>query len=166
MAQLLMQRKETGLSNPVDMMFVTQPYMIATLTPLVLLIEVVPLVRGDHVLVSESQDGTSIVLCILIGSSLAFLMELSEYLLLSYTSSLTLSISSIFKVSLFLGHVLHFIFPRALLGQETITLVLAYEYNNDSMSLINCFGFLLCMSGIGLHVWIKVRDVAGESIRC
>lgn len=94
-----MQRKETGLSNPVDMIFVTQPYMIATLTPLVLLIEVLPVARGDHLLVSESQDGANIVLCILIGSSLAFLMELSEYLLLSHTSSLTLSISSIFKVS-------------------------------------------------------------------
>ena len=85
------------------MIFATQPYMIATLIPIVLLIELIPfLMRADDMLFSVPQSSSEITFCILIGSSLAFLMELSEYLLLSYTSSLTLSISSIFKVSSFL----------------------------------------------------------------
>lgn len=47
-----------------------------------------------------------------------------------------------------------------------ITLVLAYEYNNDSISAVNVLGFLLCIAGIVLHVWIKVGDVSGESNSC
>ena len=79
---------------------------------------------------------------IIAGSILAFLMEMSEYLLLTYTSSLTLSIAGIFK--------------------EVFTLFLAYEYNGDKMSFLNFIGLLICMTGIILHVVINLSDVTGE----
>jgi solute carrier family 35 protein C2 len=75
---------------------------------------------------------------VLLGSLLAFLMELSEYLLLTYTSSLTLSIAGIFK--------------------EIFTLFLAYEYTGDRMSSINFMGLVLCLIGISLHVVLKAVD--------
>lgn len=37
---------------------------------------------------------------VLVGAIIAFFMELTEYLLVSYTSSLTLSVSGIIKVSI------------------------------------------------------------------
>lgn len=76
-----------------------------------------------------------IVHLILIGSILAFLMEFSEYLLLTYTSSLTLSIAGIFK--------------------EIFTLYLAVNYNGDQMSLINFIGLIVCLVGITTHVLLK-----------
>lgn len=105
MAQLLMQAPNTGLSNPVDMIFATQPWMIATMTPLVLAIEIVPAMTAGSGVSATAECSldeigvpTGAVLAV-IGGSIAFLLELSEYLLLSHTSSLTLSIASIFKVS-------------------------------------------------------------------
>lgn len=43
----------------------------------------------------------TVVLQIIIGAVLAFCMELSEFLVVSFTSSLTLAVAGIFKVSLY-----------------------------------------------------------------
>lgn len=62
-------------------------------------------------------------------------MEFSEYLVISCTSSLTLSIAGIFK--------------------EVCTLVLAVEWTGDQISEINALGLLMCLGGISLHVALK-----------
>lgn len=104
-----MQRKDIGLSNPIDMIYYTQPWMIMALLPLSFWLEIWPFLQSDAFYHTFEQavfwEKTAYVL---IGSLLAFLLELSEYLLLTYTSSLTLSIAGIFK--------------------EVFTLFLAYEY--------------------------------------
>lgn len=148
MAQLLVQRKELGLSNPIDMIYYIQPWMILSLLPLAFWIEIWPLIRfvneSNLVMTDELYDWLmSQVVLVVAGSILAFLMEMSEYLLLTYTSSLTLSIAGIFK--------------------EVFTLFLAYEYNGDKMSFINFIGLLICMTGIILHVVIKLSDVTGKT---
>lgn len=66
------------------------------------------------------------------GAFIAFAMEVSEFLLLAYTSSLTLSISGIFK--------------------EICLLILAVELNGDEMSLINMLGLVMCLTGIAFHI--------------
>lgn len=98
------------------------------------------------------------------GAFIAFAMEVSEFLLLSYTSSLTLSIAGIFKVmhSLYSGHVcgvrislnllLFFFHP---LYQEIFLLILAVELNGDQMSALNILGLVMCMGGISFHVFHK-----------
>lgn len=45
-----------------------------------------------------TQEIINLYILISIGAIIAFVMELSEFLVLSYTSSLTLSVSGIFKV--------------------------------------------------------------------
>lgn len=82
---------------------------------------------------------------ILIGAFFAFLMEMSEYLLLSYTSSLTLSIAGIFK--------------------EIFTLYIAIEYNGDVLSLLNFVGLFTCLTGITLHVILKVREATTGKVK-
>jgi solute carrier family 35 protein C2 len=145
-----MQRKDIGLSNPIDMIYYIQPWMICSLIPLVLGVEILPVFSAtdpEAVWSSSSEEfrGEDFimekVICVIIGALLAFLMELSEYLLLTYTSSLTLSIAGIFK--------------------EAFTLFLAFEYNGDPFNSVNFIGLLLCMTGIVLHVAIKVTDVSG-----
>ena len=148
LAQLVMQRKDIGLSNPVDMIYYIQPWMICTLIPLVLGVEILPVFNGSSSDLSSTDASLTDdeyliekIICIVIGSLLAFLLELSEYLLLTYTSSLTLSIAGIFK--------------------EVFTLFLAFEYNGDPVNPVNFLGLLLCLTGIILHVAVKVTDVSG-----
>lgn len=70
------------------------------------------------------------------GAVLAFAMEITEFLVVTYTSSLTLSVTGIFK--------------------EICILILAFEWKGDHISGLNFVGLLLCLGGIILHVIQKV----------
>lgn len=101
LAQMVTQKHEIGLSNPIDMMYHIQPGMIIVLLPLAVKVEGVSFLTTDKFF--RNSDISSLAynsLLILLGSLLAFLLESSEYLVVSHTSSLTLSISGIFKVVL------------------------------------------------------------------
>lgn len=63
-------------------------------------------------------------------------MEVMEFLVVTYTSSLTLSISGVFK--------------------EICTLVLAFALKGDQITGLNFIGLLMCLGGIMLHVVQKV----------
>lgn len=133
------------------MMYHVQPWMIAVLLPLAFYFELMPSMKSYFFSSTSNQTLTAataadssllpdlhriqIVHLIMIGSILAFLMEFSEYLLLTYTSSLTLSMAGIFK--------------------EIFTLYLAVNYNGDQMSTLNEIGLILCLFGITTHVMIK-----------
>ncbi|XP_053430615.1 solute carrier family 35 member C2 isoform X3 [Nycticebus coucang] len=77
-----------------------------------------------------------------LGGILAFGLGFSEFLLVSRTSSLTLSIAGIFK--------------------EVCTLLLAAHLLGDQISLLNWLGFALCLSGISLHVALKALHSKGD----
>lgn len=44
-------------------------------------------------------------------------------------------------------------------NQETCTLVLAYEWNGDKMTVVNFVGLLICLGGIVSHVIYKAKQV-------
>ncbi|XP_036273617.1 solute carrier family 35 member C2 isoform X6 [Pipistrellus kuhlii] len=104
---------------------------------------------GLHLSTSEKifrfQD-TGLLLRVLgslfLGGILAFGLGFSEFLLVSRTSSLTLSIAGIFK--------------------EVCTLLLAGHLLGDQISLLNWLGFALCLSGISLHVALKAMHSRGD----
>lgn len=142
LAQLVMQRKEVGLGNPIDMIFHVQPWMILGLLPLAIAFEGIPIATSEKVF--RFRDAEVVLrTCkyVLAGSLLAFLMELSEYLLLTYTSSLTLSIAGIIK--------------------EVCTLYLAVKYSGDEMSSMNVLGLIICLLGIALHIVVKSLNTNG-----
>lgn len=124
--------------------------MLVGLLPVALAFEVLPTVHSyflqtpaeavglSSVVTFTAADFWQIVHLILIGSVLAFLMEFSEYLLLTFTSSLTLSMAGIFK--------------------EIFTLYLAVNYNGDQMSQLNFIGLMVCLVGISLHVLLKAFE--------
>ncbi|XP_015425852.1 PREDICTED: solute carrier family 35 member C2 isoform X1 [Myotis davidii] len=128
--------------NPIDTMFHLQPLMFLGLFPLFAIFE------GLHLSTSEKifrfQD-TGLLLWVLgslfLGGILAFGLGFSEFLLVSRTSSLTLSIAGIFK--------------------EVCTLLLAAHLLGDQISLLNWLGFALCLSGISLHVALKALHSRG-----
>ncbi|XP_055021521.1 solute carrier family 35 member C2 [Boleophthalmus pectinirostris] len=144
LTQLLMQKAELGLQNPIDTMFHLQPVMFLGLLPLFLANEAVSLSMSSRLFrVVHLSPPLSSLLFLGVGGLLAFGLGFSEFLLVSKTSSLTLSISGIFK--------------------EVCTLVLASRFMGDQLTLMNWFGFVVCLSGISLHVVLKVHYSKSES---
>uniref|UniRef100_A0A8C0E9X9 Solute carrier family 35 member C2 n=1 Tax=Bubo bubo TaxID=30461 RepID=A0A8C0E9X9_BUBBB len=84
----------------------------------------------------------SLVGKLFLGGILAFGLGFSEFLLVSRTSSLTLSVAGIFK--------------------EICILFLATHLLGDRLSLLNWLGFAVCLSGISLHVILKAMNSKGE----
>ncbi|NP_001086345.1 solute carrier family 35 (GDP-fucose transporter), member C2 S homeolog [Xenopus laevis] len=142
LTQLLMQKAELGLQNPIDTMYHLQPVMFLSLFPLFIGIE------GFHVATSEqlfcSQDThqlLTLIATLALGGFLAFGLGFSEFLLVSKTSSLTLSIAGIFK--------------------ELCVLLLATHLLGDELNILNWLGFAVCIAGIALHVALKATHSRG-----
>ncbi|CRL03160.1 CLUMA_CG016413, isoform A [Clunio marinus] len=136
LAQMLMQKSKLGLHNPIDMIYYMQPYMLLALLPFAVVFESGRLMSHfNQFLELEYYEVLILWTKISIGAFLAFFMEISEFLVLSHTSSLTLSVSGIFK--------------------EICQLVLAVEINGEVLSLYNLFGLILCLGGITCHVIYK-----------
>ncbi|XP_012286689.1 solute carrier family 35 member C2 isoform X2 [Orussus abietinus] len=137
MAQIIMQKSKLGVRNPIDMMFHMQPWMLLAILPVTMWFEGQKLY--DSLLRVDWNDTSSIIstcTVVLGGAILAFHMEITEFMVVTYTSSLTLSISGILK--------------------EICILILAFEWQGDRMSVLNFIGLLMCLGGIILHVTQKL----------
>lgn len=144
LTQILLQKAELGLQNPVDTMYHLQPLMFVGLFPLFLYNEGLSLCLSEKLFrVSELPSLLHSLLTLSAGGALAFGLGFSEFLLVSKTSSLTLSISGIFK--------------------EVCTLLLAAHLMGDEMSVLNWLGFTVCLSGISLHVGLKACHSRGKA---
>ncbi|TRY96648.1 hypothetical protein DNTS_024262 [Danionella cerebrum] len=143
LTQVLMQKAELGLQNPIDTMYHLQPLMFLGLFPLFLLNEGLSVSTTEKLFrVSELSHLLYSLLTLSVGGMLAFGLGFSEFLLVSRTSSLTLSIAGIFK--------------------EICTLLLAVEFMGDKMSTVNWLGFVVCLSGISLHIGLKTYYSKGN----
>jgi len=119
MAQLILQKSKLGLGNPIDMIYHIQPWMLVGVIPFAIYFEGPSLVKlgqlglgkgnwvsdelrlGEAEMGSLGQDAPLFILNgVLVGALMAFFMEVAEYLLVTYTSSLSLAVAGIFKVSL------------------------------------------------------------------
>lgn len=139
-AQLVMQKTNLGLHNPIDMVYHMQPWMILAILPFTLGFEGQKIVELFQSLHNQTKEDIIIVWSeATVGAVIAFIMELSEFLVLAFTSSLTLSIAGIFK--------------------EICQLVLAVEINGDQLSFMNIMGLVMCLGGICCHVVHKYSIV-------
>lgn len=137
MAQVIMQRSKLGLRNPIDMMYYMQPWMLVPVIPITLWFEGPEMYSNlKNINWNDSEPIILTVAAVNSGAILAFAMEVTEFLLVTYTSSLTLSVTGIFK--------------------EICILILAFELKGDHISGLNFVGLLLCLGGIILHVIQKV----------
>ncbi|KAJ8378194.1 hypothetical protein AAFF_G00244820 [Aldrovandia affinis] len=144
LTQVLMQKAELGLQNPVDTMFHLQPLMFMGLFPLFLYNEGLSLCTSEKLFrVNELPPLLYCLFTLSAGGALAFGLGFSEFLLVSRTSSLTLSIAGIFK--------------------EVCILLLASRLMGDKMSTLNWLGFGVCLCGISLHVGLKTYYSKGKS---
>ena len=133
LSQLIMQKSQLGLSNPIDMIYHVQPVMIIVLLPFAIAFEGVKI--SSSLALFRFEDSILFVATIsrvVTGGLIAFFMEVAEYLLVSYTSGLTLSVAGIVK--------------------EILSLGLAILIEATDISAINAVGLVVCMAGITLHV--------------
>lgn len=143
LTQLLAQKNELGLSNPVDLMYHVQPWMMLLLLPVAISQE------GSRFVSSEGffrySDGSLLAFNVGMmvgGALLAFGLEFSEFLLVSQSSSLTLSISAMFK--------------------ELCVLLLAEKVYGDKLTGLNKAGLAVCLIGISVHIVLKSRSNNAE----
>lgn len=136
LSQLVMQKAELGLSNPIDMVYHIQPWMTVALLPLAVVMEGTAIAASEYGFrFTDSVDAMHMWSRVMFGAVLAFFMEVSEYLVVCFTSSLTFSIAGV--------------------GKEIMTLSLAVYIDNEHLSYINLAGLMLCLIGITLHVVMK-----------
>lgn len=135
-AQLIMQKKAIGLHNPLDAIFHIQPVMALTIVALSFSMEG-PKIAASSLLFRFSSFHVLVtsIFVLLAGAFLAFLLTISEFLMVANTSSLALSIAAILK--------------------ELVTLTIAAEVTGDRMNAINIVGLIICMCGISVHVVSK-----------
>ncbi|KAI6648092.1 Solute carrier family 35 member C2-like [Oopsacas minuta] len=137
-AQLLLQKSQLGLENPIDILYHVTPVISLCLFPLAVVFEGVGL-STSLVAFRASESGAAFfsLELILFSALLALGIGFSEFLLVQQTSSLTLSISGILK--------------------EVITLYIAitWFHPDENLSPLNVVGMCLCMLGILMHVWNK-----------
>ena len=139
LTQTVTQKHELGLSNPIDMIYHIQPGMILSLLPLAIYVEGLSIISTDKFF--RSIDLIFVIhnlLWILCGAFIAFFLESSELLVVTYTSSLTLSVSGIFK--------------------EICIVYIAVIWNNNKLNQMNTFGLVICMFGILIHVLLKAKN--------
>lgn len=132
-AQMVMQKKDLGLGNPLDAIFHIQPMMAAVMVFLALILEGKVVVSSKLLFHAPSLSvALNSLLVIFGGAFLAFFLTMSEFLLVTKTSGITLSIAGIFK--------------------EICQLTIAAEVNHDKWGIMNFLGLVICMLGISIHV--------------
>ncbi|GMR36171.1 hypothetical protein PMAYCL1PPCAC_06366 [Pristionchus mayeri] len=130
-SQLVMQREDHGVRHPLDMVAHVQPWMVLPILPLVWMFERNDITWESVTRFNGVHDPSTVLLLVITGGTIAFAMELSEYLLLVNTSGITLSIFGIIK--------------------EVATLILAAVINGDRFSPVNMAGLTLCLAGMAIH---------------
>ncbi|XP_033222139.1 solute carrier family 35 member C2-like isoform X1 [Belonocnema kinseyi] len=137
LAQIVMQRSKLGIRNPVDMMYYMQPWILVSIIPMTILFEGQKMYKEflelDWTNSSQIYMTTGYVGG---GGLIAFCMEIFEFLVVTYTSSLTLSIIGILK--------------------EISIFFVAFEFGGDTITTFNFIGLPLCLGGITLHVMQKL----------
>ncbi|XP_053099298.1 solute carrier family 35 member C2 isoform X5 [Hemicordylus capensis] len=143
LTQMLLQKEELGLKHPIDTMFHLQPAMFLGLFPLFAAFEGLSLAASEKLFrFQQAERLLGLLGKLALGGVLAFGLGFSEFLLVSRTSSLALSVSGIFK--------------------EVCTLLLAAQLTGDRLSPWNWLGCVLCLLGISLHVALKALSARGH----
>ncbi|XP_067929952.1 solute carrier family 35 member C2-like isoform X2 [Watersipora subatra] len=144
LTQLIAQKDALGLTNPVDFMYHIQPWMICGLLPAAAVTEGLKFaVDTNFINFPNSLTFFENFGILLVGAFMAFGLEFGEFLLVIKTSSLTLSVSAMFK--------------------ECAILLIAHWLHGDEVSLINLLGLFCCLAGVAMHVYLKATKAPESS---
>ncbi|XP_051135752.1 probable sugar phosphate/phosphate translocator At1g06470 isoform X2 [Andrographis paniculata] len=137
MTQILLQKEVYGLKNPLTLMSYVAPVMMVATAVLSLLLD-----PWDEFNMSNYFNSWwhTVRSCLLMsfGGILAFVMVLSEYILVSVTSAVTVTIAGVVK--------------------EVVTILVAVLYFHDEFTWIKGVGLAITMVGVSLFNWYKLKQ--------
>ncbi|XP_068658997.1 probable sugar phosphate/phosphate translocator At1g06470 [Aristolochia californica] len=134
MTQILLQKETYGLKHPITLMSYVTPIMAMTTALCSLVMDPWHKFKGSHYFNSSWHVFQSCLLMI-VGGSLAFLMVLIEYILVSETSAVTVTIAGVVK--------------------EAVTILVAVFYFHDQFTVLKGIGLFTIMVGVSLFNWYK-----------
>ncbi|KAF5725797.1 sugar phosphate/phosphate translocator [Tripterygium wilfordii] len=138
MTQILLQKEVYGLKNPLTLMSHVTPVMALATFLLSLILD-----PWDDFKTSSYFDNSWHIirscLLMLFGGSLAFFMVLTEYILVSITSAVTVTIAGVVK--------------------EAVTILVAVFYFHDKFTWLKGFGLFIIMVGVSLFNWYKYQKL-------
>lgn len=134
--QVLLQKKEFGLNNPLAVMSQLAPVMAILTGVLSVASEPWHKLR-EHPFFDTHDNAIKSSLILLLGGSLAFFMVLAEYLLISKTSAVTLTVAGVVK--------------------EVVTILVAVVFLGDDFTAVKGAGLAVIMIGVGWFNWFKYK---------
>ncbi|KAK4487107.1 hypothetical protein RD792_006422 [Penstemon davidsonii] len=134
MSQILLQKEVYGLKNPLTLMSYVSPVMAIATALLSLIFDPWHEFRTNDYFDSSWHIVRSCLL-MLFGGTLAFFMVLTEYILLSVTSAVTVTIAGVVK--------------------EAVTILVAVFYFHDEFTWLKGAGLVTIMIGVSLFNWYK-----------
>ncbi|KAK2633355.1 hypothetical protein Ddye_032752 [Dipteronia dyeriana] len=138
MTQILLQKEAYGLKNPLTLMSYVTPVMALVTAFLSLLLDPWHEFKGNNYF-NNSWHVTRSCLLMLFGGTLAFFMVLTEYVLVSVTSAVTITIAGVVK--------------------EAVTILVAVFYFHDEFTWLKGFGLITIMVGVSLFNWYKYEKL-------
>uniref|UniRef100_A0A0E0PTN5 Sugar phosphate transporter domain-containing protein n=2 Tax=Oryza TaxID=4527 RepID=A0A0E0PTN5_ORYRU len=134
MTQILLQKDSYGLKNPITLMSHVTPVMAIATMVLSLLMDPWSDFQKNTYFDSPWHVMRSFLL-MLVGGTLAFFMVLTEYVLVSATSAITVTIAGVVK--------------------EAVTILVAVFYFHDEFTWLKGLGLATIMVGVSLFNWYK-----------
>lgn len=144
MTQILLQKESYGLKNPLTLMSYVAPVMAVASALLSLALDPWEEFRENEYFDSSWHITRSCFL-MFFGGTLAFFMVLTEYILVSVTSAVTVTIAGVVK--------------------EAVTILVAVSYFHDAFTWLKGFGLFTIMVGVSLFNVYKYQKLhAGDNV--
>lgn len=138
MTQILLQKETYGLKNPLTLMSYVAPIMALVTALLSLLLDPWHEFKRNNYF-NNSWHVTQSLLLMLSGGALAFFMVLTEFVLVSVTSAVTVQIAGVVK--------------------EAVTILVAVFYFHDEFTWLKGFGLFTILVGVSLFNWYKYQKL-------
>ncbi|XP_022848648.1 probable sugar phosphate/phosphate translocator At1g06470 [Olea europaea var. sylvestris] len=138
MTQILLQKEVYGLKNPLTLMSYVTPIMAISTALLSLILDPWHEFRASDYFDSSRHIARSCLL-MLFGGTLAFFMVLTEYILVSVTSAVTVTIAGVVK--------------------EAVTILVAVFYFHDEFTWLKGAGLVTIIVGVSLFNWYKYQKL-------
>ncbi|XP_043699154.1 probable sugar phosphate/phosphate translocator At1g06470 [Telopea speciosissima] len=138
MTQILLQREVYGLKNPLTLMSYVAPVMAVATALLSLTTDPWDEFKKNKYF-NDLGHVIRSTLLMLFGGTLAFFMVLTEYILVSVTSAVTVTIAGVVK--------------------EAVTILVAVLYFHDQFTWLKGIGLVIIMVGVGLFNWYKYQNL-------
>ncbi|XP_071686178.1 probable sugar phosphate/phosphate translocator At1g06470 isoform X2 [Rutidosis leptorrhynchoides] len=134
MTQILLQKEVYGLKNPLKLMSYVTPVMAVATALFSFILDPWDEFRKSSYF-DSSWHITRSGLLMLFGGTLAFFMVLTEYILVSITSAVTVTIAGVVK--------------------EAVTILVAVFYFHDEFTWLKGAGLVTIMFGVSLFNWYQ-----------